>query len=251
MVMTIYIITNLIDNKQYVGITCRENVEKRWIEHKSAARRKTKNLSVINRAIKKHGQENFKFEIVEKYENISVEELLKKESILIAQNNTLAPNGYNVNALSEYSPMTEETKNSLSMRNQGIKKGSTSKFIGVYKEKSNFRFEIARHRKKYNKGAESEVEAAKGYDKMAIYFYGDKAKTNFPTDNYLKEEVDEFYKTFYIEDRTKRGSKYKFLFFDKRRSKYVARHKKTYIGERASEEEAYLLLQEYLKQHNE
>lgn len=176
---------------------------------------------------------------------------MQKESILIAQNNTLAPNGYNVSALSEYAPMTEETKNHISARNQGIKKGNTSKFIGVYKEKGSFRFEIARFRKKYNKGAISEIEAAKGYDKMAISFYGDKAKTNFPIESYTKEEIDLFHKSFFIEDRTKRGSKYKYLFFDKRCSRYVARYKKKYIGERASEEEAYALLQEYLKKLNE
>lgn len=249
--MTLYIITNIIDNKKYVGITCREDANKRWTEHKSAARRKTKNLSIINRAIKKHGEENFKFEIVEKFKNISIEQLLQKESELIMKINSLAPRGYNIQSISEYAPATEEIREARSMQQQGIKKGRTSKFIGVYKEKSGFRFEIRRRTKKYNKGAESEIEAAKGYDKMAIYFHGENAKTNFPIENYSKEEVDSFYKNFFIKDRTNKGSKYKFLFFDKRRKTYVARYKKKYIGERASEEEAYLLLQEYLKQLNE
>ena len=250
--MTIYIITNLINNKKYIGITCRENVNRRWIEHKSQARlRKEQKASLINRAIKKYGEENFKFEIVEKYKDISIGELLQKESELITKIGSLAPNGYNIKSISEYSPATEKTKEACSVKNQGIKKGETSKFIGVYRAKDSFRFEIARYRKKYNKGALSEIEAAQGYDKMAIYFYGDEAKTNFPIGNYLREDVETFYKNFFVEDRTKRGSKYKFLFFDKRRSKYVARYKKTYIGERVSEEEAYALLQEYLKQYDE
>lgn len=249
--MTVYIITNLIDNKKYVGITCREDFNKRWVEHKSAARRKTKNISVINRAIRKHGEENFKFEVVGHYPNLSIEELLQKESELIMENDSLVPKGYNIQSISEYAPATEEIKESRSLQQQGIKKGNTSKFIGVYKERNSFRFEIARRRKKYNKGASSEIEAARGYDKMAIYFYGRTAKTNFPIENYSQEEVDEFYENFFIENRSALGSKYKHLYFDKRRNEFVARHKRKYLGSHKSEEEAYKLLENYFKQQDE
>ncbi len=56
--MYVYQITNLINNKKYIGIT--NNYIKRWSNHKSG---NSKNM-VIGRAIEKYGIENFKFEIL-------------------------------------------------------------------------------------------------------------------------------------------------------------------------------------------
>ncbi len=57
---SIYLITNLINQKVYVGVS--SNPVKRWNRHKSNAQRK-QNHPLYN-SINKHGLENFKFEII-------------------------------------------------------------------------------------------------------------------------------------------------------------------------------------------
>lgn len=49
----LYVITNLVNGKQYVGITI--NPKKRWIFHCCHQ------TQVIGRAIRKYGKENFQF----------------------------------------------------------------------------------------------------------------------------------------------------------------------------------------------
>ena len=68
----IYYIINLISKRKYIGSSI--NLYKRWKEHS----RKTSNRELAN-DILKFGKENFIFKIVDYYETISVEELLKKE----------------------------------------------------------------------------------------------------------------------------------------------------------------------------
>ena len=84
----IYKITNLINGKIYIGQTVHPN--KRWIEHKYKARNELDNYP-IHLAIKKYGEENFSFEVLEETENYD-----EREKELIKQYNSLCPNGYNV-----------------------------------------------------------------------------------------------------------------------------------------------------------
>lgn len=84
----LYKITNLINNKVYIGQSVHPN--KRWWEHCSHARRKDDNLP-IHLAIAKYGKENFKFEILEWTENYD-----EREHELILEYNSLSPNGYNI-----------------------------------------------------------------------------------------------------------------------------------------------------------
>lgn len=86
--MYIYQITNLINNKIYIGQT--NNIAKRWSNHKCC---NSPNM-VIAKAIKKYGVENFKFEIL--YRNIPIEQIDELEQKVIAKKNCRVPNGYNV-----------------------------------------------------------------------------------------------------------------------------------------------------------
>lgn len=87
----IYIITNIINGKQYVGKTIRR-VQTRYWEH---THRDINKKDLLHQALCKYGIENFTIEILEK--NIfTLEELNLKECIWIKQKNTLAPNGYNL-----------------------------------------------------------------------------------------------------------------------------------------------------------
>ena len=85
----IYIITNLINGKQYIGQS--NDIEYRWIQHKRSAISKHKRSRLIS-AFKKYGIDNFKFEILEL---CSPNELDTKEIQYIAQYNTYN-NGYNM-----------------------------------------------------------------------------------------------------------------------------------------------------------
>lgn len=82
----IYKITNLINKKSYIGQSV--HIHRRWYEHK-----KSSSHSAISSAIKKYGEENFSFEILEK---CTIEELNEKEQYWIQYYNTITPNGYNI-----------------------------------------------------------------------------------------------------------------------------------------------------------
>ena len=89
---TIYIIRNNINNKVYVGQTT-QPVEIRFKQHLKLL--KTNSKQYIHRAIKKHGKENFYYEVLsEGIDELS--ELNRLEEIYISQHNSLAPNGYNL-----------------------------------------------------------------------------------------------------------------------------------------------------------
>jgi len=88
----VYIITNLINGKQYVGKTL--DFKTRKSNHLSYARSlKIKKPAPITLAIHKYGEENFKWEIV--FESSNEKELFQYEEKLTIELNTLAPNGYN------------------------------------------------------------------------------------------------------------------------------------------------------------
>jgi group I intron endonuclease len=88
----IYIITNLINGKQYVGQTTKTEKE-RFNTHVKASRLK-KPTKLISKAIKKYKKESFKVEKIDSAK--TKEELNIKEKYWIKKINTLMPNGYNM-----------------------------------------------------------------------------------------------------------------------------------------------------------
>jgi len=93
----IYLITNLINNKKYIGITTR-TVEKRFKEHIRTSNNE-KYSFLINKSIKKYGKENFKIELVKELYDTTENELLFEESFYINKYNTLIDNGCGYNLL--------------------------------------------------------------------------------------------------------------------------------------------------------
>ena len=87
----IYKITNLINNKCYIGQSV--NIENRWQHHRSASRCETNECYnyPLQKAMRKYGLENFSFEILEE---CKVEELDQKEKYYIQFYQSLE-NGYN------------------------------------------------------------------------------------------------------------------------------------------------------------
>jgi group I intron endonuclease len=83
----IYIITNSLNGKQYVGIT--NDIERRWRRHKGA-----NEGQFLHRAIKKHGVEAFVFtHFADAFDADSAKAI---ERMLIVEHNTMAPHGYNL-----------------------------------------------------------------------------------------------------------------------------------------------------------
>eukprot|EP00891_Asterochloris_glomerata_P008006 jgi/Astpho2/8006/Aster-x1475 len=82
----IYVITNKINKKQYVGKT--DDYERRFREHKRYAGK-----SVVHLALKKYGVDNFDFDVIDQVEDDRAGEL---EDYYIVQWNSLVPTGYNL-----------------------------------------------------------------------------------------------------------------------------------------------------------
>lgn len=105
---TIYLVTNLLNNKKYIGQTKRD-LEIRWKEHCTDS----ENTGLLDPDIQKYGKENFKVEVLEKV--YSHYEMNKRERYWIKKLDTIN-NGYNITTGGQkyfgYSP-TEETKEKI------------------------------------------------------------------------------------------------------------------------------------------
>lgn len=86
----IYCITNLVNNKKYIGKTT-EGINIRWKDHCTCARRKNIQNRPLYKAFNKYGIENFKIELIEE---CSIENLNAREIYWIAKFNTFKC-GYN------------------------------------------------------------------------------------------------------------------------------------------------------------
>lgn len=88
----IYKITNLINNKIYIGQTI-YSIEERWKAHCTCVKYNNHH-SLFHNAIRKYGEENFKIELIDTADTF--EELNEKEIKYIKEYNSLTPNGYNM-----------------------------------------------------------------------------------------------------------------------------------------------------------
>jgi len=84
MIKLIYITTNLVNGKQYVGKHVAEIIKDEYLG----------SGQILNKAINKYGRKCFKRELLEICE--SKKDLNKKEVFWIKEKNTLHPNGYNL-----------------------------------------------------------------------------------------------------------------------------------------------------------
>jgi group I intron endonuclease len=106
----IYLITNLINDKKYVGLTT-TTLERRWASHKCAS----SGCGALSRAIKKYGQDNFKIEII--FQTFNKEDLIFFEEHFISYYASLAPKGYNLKSEGTLYVYTEEARRTLTLAN--------------------------------------------------------------------------------------------------------------------------------------
>lgn len=105
----IYIITNDFNDKAYIGQSI--DADKRFKEH---CKGYTDYVSLINRAINKHGKEHFTYKILER----QISNYNEREKYWIKYYNTIVPNGYNLTEGGEEPPRyygTDHPNSSLSL----------------------------------------------------------------------------------------------------------------------------------------
>src|SRR5271166_4821159 len=112
--MIVYLVTNTINGKRYVGQTS-QRLAARWWGH---VRRD--HCRILHNAIAKHGKENFSVEAICEVPTKELANEFEKE--YIARYCTLAPNGYNIQLGGDNRPpMSEEQKEKLRQQMTGNK----------------------------------------------------------------------------------------------------------------------------------
>jgi len=111
----IYLLTNTVDNKQYVGRT--NDINRRLKEHRY------KSQDAIDIAINKYNWKNFTVDILE--DNVPIDKLNKKEIKYIAEYDTYRGRGYNLTEGGDGwwagKEKSEETKRKISEAKKGQK----------------------------------------------------------------------------------------------------------------------------------
>ncbi len=107
----IYLITNTVNRKQYVGQTISHNPLRYYRQHLSRARNGSGNL-LIHRAIRKHGEDNFTFEVIW-WANNQISLNISEDSF-IQLFDTISPNGYNLRGGGARGKLSEVGKKNLS-----------------------------------------------------------------------------------------------------------------------------------------
>lgn len=110
--MRIYLITNTVNGKQYVGQTI-HTLSERWANHCS----KNSGCIALKNAIHKYGKDSFKIEEIDTAS--TREDLDEKERFWISKLNTLSPNGYNLKSGGEHPIFTDEVIEKISIHNTG------------------------------------------------------------------------------------------------------------------------------------
>ncbi len=127
--MLIYVITNKLNGKQYVGQTQRP-LKERIYEHRHGK------VLYIDRVIRKIGWENFTVEVLEVCKTL--EELNEREMYWIRKLNTKKPNGYNQTDGGNGKRgqnLSEETKTRLSFMRTGEKNPNYGKPLSDWQKK--------------------------------------------------------------------------------------------------------------------
>ena len=101
----IYIITNKINNKVYIGQTI-QSLERRFICHACHSNKSRSDYMYIKRAIHKYGKENFTISLLEE---CPVDKLNQREEYWIKKYNSFK-NGYNLTIGGDHSSNYEEKK---------------------------------------------------------------------------------------------------------------------------------------------
>lgn len=173
----VYKVTNLINDKIYIGITIRDVIS-RWKDHIGESNKKTNNR--FHNAIRKYGESNFEIEVL--YNAKSKRSLLDKEIFYIKQYNTTSKKGYNSTTGGEYPSSiknnsgknnsfygkkhSKETKLKMRLKKLGGKLSQT--------HKENISKSLIGHPPNYDMSNENNPMFGKNVYKIWIKKYGEK-----------------------------------------------------------------------------
>lgn len=177
----IYKITNVVNNKIYVGFTKR-TLKRRWSKHIFESRRLTPYRSSLYKAMNKYGLDSFKIEEIDFVDSADVSDATERETFWILELQSFKkPIGYNMKISMQY--RKEESKDfreQCSKISQGVKRSSKKKFLGVSQRKDGGYYAVIGFNQKYYiSSCPCEESAAIFYDKMALFFFGKEARINF------------------------------------------------------------------------
>lgn len=185
----IYLITNLINGKFYIGQTT-QKINIRFRQHCGST------TCIISKAIKKYKKENFKIEQIDIAYNQDQLNLL--EGIYISWFKSLTTqNGYNIRAIINGTYRhTDYTKKKLSKLGEKTRgrnhKNAKSKYCGVSINGNSWESFSRQNGKRIRLGSfSSEIEAAQARDIAELNYIGNKAKLNLPElkEQYLKNKI--------------------------------------------------------------
>lgn len=104
-IIAIYRITSTINGKIYIGQSV--DYQQRWRQHKAEARKDEPSM-IINKAMKKHGINNFLFEVVDFAQNYWQADCLEQNYIKQYNSHIRNDKGYNVSLGGPVAPKSEE-----------------------------------------------------------------------------------------------------------------------------------------------
>ena len=244
---SIYKITNKVNGKIYIGRTKR-CTSLRFKEHKNSAKREKgmPGCRVLNNAIRKYGENNFTIEILEICSDY--ETMKKREGELIRDfNSTCRDIGYNLEHLTENGKefISEETRFLHSKNSHELRFSKRSGKTGIVfypqenRKKNPWMASISCNKERFCKFFPSKNEALEWYDKLALYFYGEKCSINLEHNrsNYLECDLSEMVGSLREEKRA-RELKVRGIHFCKKAKTYQCIYKNLIIGYYKTEREA-------------
>lgn len=205
----IYKATNKINRKSYIGQTTL-SLKTRKRQHFRAINDKY----YFHNALKKYGQENFKWEIIEEAENYKLNE---KEIYYIKKYNTFY-NGYNSTSGGNSNfKVSDETRRKISESKKGRKLSN-------------------KHKKAIGKGVKGNKHSQKSKDKMS------KAKEGIKRSNETKRKISRAHKGKKLSEETKRkiGNAMKGennpFYGKKHTEEHKRKNQESHLGKKLSEE---------------
>ena len=230
----IYKITNLINNKIYIGKTIK-TLQHRWSIHKAHAKNPKTRKSYFARAIYKYGPENFLPIILEYHDCKHI--LKQRECELIQEYQSNNPSiGYNlvIDSINDISLtyLSDDVRKQISLSSHKVnRKVTQSGFRGVYWGNEDGNHNITPwvvsfsdiSGQKIRKRFSSKLEAAQLFDKFNVFKYGKDAILNFPEmlSEYLKEDLSLLFNNIFVKSKT--SSLYQGVSYNKKCNRYLCR----------------------------